>query len=300
MEETKGPGSGIFAATESSSMQDSVFVEYLKDFHNLLEERGLLDGKPHVLVLDGHASHVNFDVIKLMTKVFTRFPMEHGERTPLISNLVGIIGEAFRSSFSKEQNIASFAAAGFRPQQEYTVTGVRVSTVILGGVVKTRRYNKKRAISQSSGGVPCGGLLICNAVLAAYEEDDSRNKKAEAEKAEKARLSMMRRAESEANLARRGRRGRGRFWGRTWKLSGGAEMVVAVGGGCAGIMEAVGGRGDGRGRGRGGVGRVEAVEGRGDGRGRGVVLGPGPATRQMNFAMSRAGRQPTPRQIVDE
>ena len=148
MDETKGPENARYAATESSFMQGSVFVEYLKDFHNQLEERGLLDGKPHVLVLDGHASHVNFDVIKLaktlnivlfqlpshtshitqpldvaafgsfkqqMTKVLTRFPMEHGGRTPLKSDMVGIIGEAFRSSFSKEQNIASFAAAGLWP-----------------------------------------------------------------------------------------------------------------------------------------------------------------------------------------
>ena len=116
MDETKGPENARYAATESSFMQGSVFVEYLKDFHNQLEERGLLDGKPHVLVLDGHASHVNFDVIKLaktlnivlfqlpshtshitqpldvaafgsfkqQMKVLTRFPMEHGGRLSLI------------------------------------------------------------------------------------------------------------------------------------------------------------------------------------------------------------------------
>jgi len=44
---------------------------------------------------------------------------------------------------------------------------------------------------------------------------------------------------------------------------------------------------------------VEVVGGRGDGRGRGVVVGAGPAARQMTPAMSRAGRQRTPRQIVD-
>eukprot|EP00904_Undaria_pinnatifida_P002903 jgi/Undpi1/12613/HiC_scaffold_6.g02282.m1 len=332
MDETKGPENARYARTESPFMQGSVFIEYLKAFHNQLEERGLLDGKPHVLVLDGHASHVNFDVIKLaktlnivlfqlpshtslitqpldvaafgsfkqqMTKVLTRFPMEHGGRTPLKSDMVGIIGEAFRSSFSKEQNIASFAAAGLRPanmekamgrlqgcgkrkerptdrealsdipvaitekelqdslgeravrklqQQGYTVTGLRVGTVMLGGVVKTRRYNKKRAISRSSGGVPDGGLLTCNAVLAACEEDDRRKKEAEAEKAERATLRMMRRAESEANLPGR-RRGGGR------------------------------GSGDVRGRGRGiegrggGAGRGDQRDEQADGRGRATVGG---------------------------
>eukprot|EP00904_Undaria_pinnatifida_P005256 jgi/Undpi1/1860/HiC_scaffold_12.g05247.m1 len=64
-------------------------------------------------------------------------------------------------------------------QQGYTVTGLRVGTVMLDGV-KTRGYNEKRAISRSSGGVPDGGLLTCNAVLAAYEEHDRRKKEAEA------------------------------------------------------------------------------------------------------------------------
>lgn len=115
MDENKGRANARYAAMESSFMQGPVFVEYLKDFHKQLGERGLLDGKPHVLVLDGHASHVSFDVIKLartlnivlfqlpshtshitqpldvaafgsfkqeMTKVLTRFPMEHGGRNP--------------------------------------------------------------------------------------------------------------------------------------------------------------------------------------------------------------------------
>ena len=174
---------------------------------------------------ESHTSHITqpLDVAAFgsfkqqMTKVLTRFPMEHGGRTPLKSDMVGVTGEAFRSSFSKEQNIASFAAAGLCPvnmekamgrlqgcakrkerptdrkplsdipiaitenelqdslgdravrklqQQGYTVTGLRVGTVMLGGVVKASKFNKKRAISRSSGGVPDGGLLTCDAVLA--------------------------------------------------------------------------------------------------------------------------------------
>ncbi|CAM9940743.1 unnamed protein product, partial [Sphacelaria rigidula] len=110
MDESKGPANARYAATESSFMQGSVFIEYLKNFHKQVDERGLLDGNPHVLVVDSHASHVTFDVIKLtrtlnivlfplpshtshitqlsdvaafgsfkqkMTEVLTRFPMEH-------------------------------------------------------------------------------------------------------------------------------------------------------------------------------------------------------------------------------
>ena len=105
----------------------------------------VLDGKPHVLVLDGHASHVCYDVIKLaieldivlfqlpshtshitqpldvaafgsfkkeVTKVLTAYRFKHGGTLPLKCDMAGVIGEAWRKSFSLEQNKASFAGAG--------------------------------------------------------------------------------------------------------------------------------------------------------------------------------------------
>lgn len=46
-------------------MQGAVFVNYIKNFYDQLGRRNLLDGKPHVLVLDGHASHVSLEVTQL-------------------------------------------------------------------------------------------------------------------------------------------------------------------------------------------------------------------------------------------
>ena len=58
------PGS-TFGTTDSSFMQGAVFVNYIADFDNFIVEKDLEDGKPRIFVLDGHASHVNFDVIQL-------------------------------------------------------------------------------------------------------------------------------------------------------------------------------------------------------------------------------------------
>ena len=60
-----GPPGSKFAATDSSFMQGAVFLNYITDSHNFIVENGLADSKPHILVLDGHASHVNLDVIQL-------------------------------------------------------------------------------------------------------------------------------------------------------------------------------------------------------------------------------------------
>ena len=117
------PGSKI-AATDSSFMQGAVFVNYITDFHNFIVENGLADGKPHILVLDGHASHVNLDVIQLamtlnielsqlpshsshmtqsldvaafgcfkkaVTAVLTSFPLQHGGKMPEKSDMAGVV-----------------------------------------------------------------------------------------------------------------------------------------------------------------------------------------------------------------
>ena len=124
--EKNGPPDPRCTATDSSFMQDTVFLNYLKVFYKQLGERGLLDGKPHVLVLDGHASHVCYDVIKLVieldivlfqlpshtshitqsldvaafgsfkkevTKVLTAYPFEHGGTLSLKRDKAGVIGE---------------------------------------------------------------------------------------------------------------------------------------------------------------------------------------------------------------
>ncbi|CAN0195608.1 unnamed protein product, partial [Ascophyllum nodosum] len=148
MSEENGPPDARYTATDSSFMQGTVFLNYLKDFHKQLGERGLLDGKPHVLVLDGHASHVCYGVIKLaieldivlfqlpshtshitqplgvaafgsfkkeVTKVLTAYPFKHGRTLPLKRDMAGVIGKAWKKSFSPDENKASFAAAGLWP-----------------------------------------------------------------------------------------------------------------------------------------------------------------------------------------
>ena len=96
-------------------------------------------------MLDGHASHVCYDVIKLAieldivlfqlpshtshitqpldvaafgsfkkegAKVLTAYPFKHGGTLPLKRDMAGVIGEAWRKSFSPDQNKESFAGAG--------------------------------------------------------------------------------------------------------------------------------------------------------------------------------------------
>ncbi|CAB1113787.1 unnamed protein product [Ectocarpus sp. CCAP 1310/34] len=63
--ERNGPEGARYTCTDSSFMQGDVFIAYLKDFHKQLGDRGLLDGKPHILLLDGHASHVSVQVFRL-------------------------------------------------------------------------------------------------------------------------------------------------------------------------------------------------------------------------------------------
>ncbi|CAN0295836.1 unnamed protein product, partial [Ectocarpus fasciculatus] len=143
-----GPPNARLAVTDSSFMQGTVFVNYIRDFHRQLLDRGLINGTPHVLVLDGHASHVTYEVIKLardlnivlyqipshsshvvqpldvgsfgsfkreITKVLSAFPARNGGRVPAKSDMLGILGDAWLRSFSEQQNISSFAGAGLWP-----------------------------------------------------------------------------------------------------------------------------------------------------------------------------------------
>lgn len=143
-----GPPGAKYAVTDTSFMQGHVFVDFINDFHRHIKENGLDDGKPHILVLDGHASHVNFEVIKLakslgielfqlpshsshktqpldvacfgifkrqVTSTLSCFQRCHGGKTPGKPDMVGVINEAWAASFTVLQIKASFKGAGLWP-----------------------------------------------------------------------------------------------------------------------------------------------------------------------------------------
>ena len=354
MSEENGPPDARYTATDSSFMQGTVFLNYLKDFHKQLGERGLLDGKPHVLVFDDHASHVYYDAIKLAveldivpfqlpfhashitqpsdvpafgsskkegTKVLTAsYPFKHGGTLPLECDMAGMIGEAWRKSFSPDQNKASFAGAGLWPvdmdravgrlqgtgkrkprptdrpplanvpiaasqkQLEeglgeralrrlrasgHSIQGLRVGTVMLGGILRQRKRAKKLPTTRAAAGVPDRGMLTSKEILDAYAERERANKAVEEAKAEKAKSREQKRADKKAaSLARhvnRGGWGGGRGGGRR-EASGGRLGSERIEGGREGGRE---GRavGDGHRGGRGAGGGGRSVYGRGEGKG---------------------------------
>lgn len=143
-----GPPGALYTATESSFMQGPVFVSYIKSFHKHIVDTGKNDGKPHVLVLDGHVSHLTFEVVKLavslnielfqlpshsshitqpldvaafgifkkeITSVLQSFPRRNGGKMPAKSDMVEVIRDAFQSSFTPSQIKASFEGAGLWP-----------------------------------------------------------------------------------------------------------------------------------------------------------------------------------------
>eukprot|EP00752_Nemacystus_decipiens_P009450 g8449.t1 len=134
-----GPPGATYTCTESSFMCGDVFIKYIKDFHKQLCLRNLLDGKPHVLVLDGHASHVSLDVVDLarsldihlvqlpshmshitqpldvagfgcfkkeLTKAIQAFPATHGGALPRKRDMAAVIEQAWSTSFTPEINRA--------------------------------------------------------------------------------------------------------------------------------------------------------------------------------------------------
>lgn len=139
-------------ATDSSFTQDRVFTKYLKDFHQQLRERDLLDsGERHVLVLASRfvsleairlAMSLDIDLIQLpshathpldiagfgsfeaeLTKALTTYPSKHGGALPLKRNMAGVIGEAWKPSFTPELNKAFFAEKGLWPVDEEQASG---------------------------------------------------------------------------------------------------------------------------------------------------------------------------------
>ncbi|CAB1110058.1 unnamed protein product [Ectocarpus sp. CCAP 1310/34] len=143
-----GPPGATYTCTESSFMCGDVFIKYIMDFHEQLRKRNLLDGKPHVLVLDGHASHVSLEVVELarslnihvvqlpshmshitqpldvagfgcfkkeLTKAIQAFPATHGGALPRKRDMASVIGQAWSTSFTPDINKASFAGASLWP-----------------------------------------------------------------------------------------------------------------------------------------------------------------------------------------
>lgn len=146
--EKPGPEGSLYQVTDTSYMQGPVFLEYLRAFHKFIIASGLDDGKPHVLILDGHASHVTLDGLKFavdnnidlfqlpshsshvtqpldvcafgifkrnMTTALTAFPAHNGMKMPVKSDMASIVREVWDGSFTPRNVISSFAGAGIVP-----------------------------------------------------------------------------------------------------------------------------------------------------------------------------------------
>lgn len=145
---TTGPAGAKYSVTDSSFTEGPVFVQYIRDFDQFIKDNGLDDGKPHVLVFDGHASHVNFEAIalakelnielfllpshtsirmhppgvaalgifkKAVTTALTLFAERSGGRIAITPDMVGVIREVWDASFTVSQIKASFEGAGLWP-----------------------------------------------------------------------------------------------------------------------------------------------------------------------------------------
>lgn len=66
-----GSPGAFYASTESFFIQGLVFVQCMKIFHKHIVGTGKADGKPNVLVLDEHASHLTFEAVELAMPINT-------------------------------------------------------------------------------------------------------------------------------------------------------------------------------------------------------------------------------------
>ncbi|CAN0015199.1 unnamed protein product, partial [Sphacelaria rigidula] len=139
-----------YASTESPFIQGPVFISYIKAFHRHILDTGKADGKPHVLMLDGHASHFTFEVIELAMPLNSElfqlplhsshttssppctffagsegglprqqsevniqtFPRRNGGKMPVKLDMVNVIRYAFQLSFTPSQAEAYLQGAG--------------------------------------------------------------------------------------------------------------------------------------------------------------------------------------------
>ncbi|CAB1105698.1 unnamed protein product [Ectocarpus sp. CCAP 1310/34] len=197
--------------------------------------------------------------------------------------------------------------------QGHTVTGNRVGTMLLGGLLTQSKRAKKMAASRGSHGLPEGGNITAPEFLDAVAEKEGADKAESDAKAARAKVREEKRGEKaaaellrQARMAHRGR-GRGRGGGRGEERGGrgGHGESAGRGRGRGGGRGRVGGReASGRGEGGGGrgVGHEDGVGARGRVGGRGRVAGAEGTTlseRQPAPSVSRVGRQRTPTPVVD-
>lgn len=110
-----------YATTDSSCMQGAVFANFIKEFDNHIDAGDLKRGKPHILLLDGRASHMSLEVIQLARSlnielfqlpshsshiiqpldVLTTCAPRHGCRMLVKADMVEVIGEAWKRSFHR-------------------------------------------------------------------------------------------------------------------------------------------------------------------------------------------------------
>ena len=141
------PGA-TYTVTDSSMMQGPVFLAFFRRFRKHLVDNGKIDGKPHVIVLDGHASHLTLEVIKFAmdnnlvifqlpshsshvkqpldvcvfsifkresTKVLHHWAKTHGNKMPVKADMNEIIRKSWAQSFTPSRVVASFEGSGLWP-----------------------------------------------------------------------------------------------------------------------------------------------------------------------------------------
>ncbi|CAB1119596.1 unnamed protein product [Ectocarpus sp. CCAP 1310/34] len=208
--ERNGSKDARYTCTDSSFMQGDVFIKYFKDFHQQLDDRGLLDGKPHILVLDGHASHVSCEgTTKRKEGPTGRPPLEDVPIAMTHEQLEEAIGERGRRQLK---------AGG------HVITGLKVGTVMLGGLLTQRKRAKKLATSRGSFGLPDGGNITSEEVLAKADAKERADKTEAETKVERGRERARKKKEAaaaaaaaavaavaRARQANTGGRGRGHF-----------------------------------------------------------------------------------------
>lgn len=141
------PGA-MYAVTDSSMMQGPVFLNFIKRFHQYLVANGKIDGKPHVIILDGHTSHISVEVIRFamdnnldilqlpshsshvtqpldvcafgifkrqITEVLHGWARTHGNKLPVKGDMNEVIRLSWSESFKRAHIVASFEGSGLWP-----------------------------------------------------------------------------------------------------------------------------------------------------------------------------------------
>ena len=149
--DTGVPGA-TYAVTDSSMMQGPVFFSF-KKIYKYLVDNGRSDGKPHVILLDGHASHLTLEVIRFAmdnnlvlfqlpshsshitqpldvcafgifkrrsTEVLQGWARTHGNKVPVKSDMNEVIRQSWSQAFTPSNVMASFQVQVVRGQWTQT------------------------------------------------------------------------------------------------------------------------------------------------------------------------------------